>query len=189
MPNAFPYDGMAPKRALAMRRPVRNCDIGLTRRDSQRVSRHHDPADADDAPDREGASLGQPRQGRIDPSPEFPLLTISSRGWWRSQPCHHPSSPRRDANYRRGTNGPADPIGRYRPVRSSRCGTRRSCNMLSKLAAVGEEPPMTRIQNPIAAPVYWPLPYPSPVSATVGPDTNSLWQARRPGVLQGSAGA
>ena len=52
------------------------------------------------------------------------------------------------------------------------------CNMLSKLAAVGEEPPMTRIQNPIAAPVYWPVTLPMPVSATVGPDTNSLW---RPG--------
>ena len=52
------------------------------------------------------------------------------------------------------------------------------CNMLSRLAAVGQEPPMTRIQNPAAAPGYRPVSLPMPVSATIGPGTNSLW---RPG--------
>jgi flagellar L-ring protein precursor FlgH len=51
------------------------------------------------------------------------------------------------------------------------------CNMLSRLANVGQEPPMTTIQNPVAAPAYRPVSMPMPSPRPDNRQANSLWRA------------
>lgn len=50
------------------------------------------------------------------------------------------------------------------------------CNMLTRLAEVGQEPPMTQIQNPTHAPKYRPVSLPMPQTAERGRAPNSLWR-------------
>lgn len=50
------------------------------------------------------------------------------------------------------------------------------CNMLNRLAHVGEEPPMTQIQNPVQAPHYQPVSLPMPMEAKRTRAPNSLWR-------------
>ncbi len=51
-------------------------------------------------------------------------------------------------------------------------------NTLKRLSQVGEEPPLTEIQNPTQAPNYRPVSLPMPVKKHVESKPNSLW---RPG--------
>ena len=50
------------------------------------------------------------------------------------------------------------------------------CNMLNRLAEVGQEPPMTQIQNPTQAPQYRPVSLPMPEEADRRQAPNSLWR-------------
>ncbi len=52
------------------------------------------------------------------------------------------------------------------------------CNALSRLADLGEAPPMTPIENPKTAPKYRPVSMPMPTPLEVARQPNSLW---RPG--------
>src|SRR5690606_13884493 len=51
-------------------------------------------------------------------------------------------------------------------------------NMLGRLAAVGEAPPLTAIENPTRSPDYRPVSLPMPAAVPMEPRPNSLW---RPG--------
>jgi flagellar L-ring protein precursor FlgH len=50
------------------------------------------------------------------------------------------------------------------------------CNTLTRLSQVGEEPPLTSIQNPIAMPTYQPVSMPMPAPVTEERQANSLWR-------------
>lgn len=50
------------------------------------------------------------------------------------------------------------------------------CTTLDRLAQVGEAPPLTRIQNPRAAPNYRPVSMPMPAPRPVTRQPNSLWR-------------
>ena len=50
------------------------------------------------------------------------------------------------------------------------------CNMLTRLAEVGQEPPLTQIQNPTYAPHYRPVSLPMPEEADRKRAPNSLWR-------------
>lgn len=50
------------------------------------------------------------------------------------------------------------------------------CNMLNRLAEVGQEPPMTQIQNPTQSPRYRPVSLPMPQTASRQRAPNSLWR-------------
>ncbi len=50
------------------------------------------------------------------------------------------------------------------------------CQMLNRLAHVGEEPPMTQIQNPVQAPHYTPVSLPMPKEIPRHHAPNSLWR-------------
>ncbi|RED52456.1 flagellar basal body L-ring protein FlgH [Aestuariispira insulae] len=52
------------------------------------------------------------------------------------------------------------------------------CNMLNRLAAVGEEPTLATINNPTHEPDYKPVSMPMPSPLQAAPHSNSLW---RPG--------
>ncbi len=52
-----------------------------------------------------------------------------------------------------------------------------SCNMLSRLASIGAEPPLTRIQNPTKAPGYRQVSLPMPTETSRPGMPNSLWRA------------
>ena len=49
-------------------------------------------------------------------------------------------------------------------------------NTLSRLSQVGEEPPLTSIQNPTAQPGYQPVVLPMPAPVTEERQANSLWR-------------
>lgn len=51
------------------------------------------------------------------------------------------------------------------------------CNVLSRLASVGAEPPMTTIQNPTVSPAYRPVSMPMPMPKSEHRQSNSLWRA------------
>jgi flagellar L-ring protein precursor FlgH len=51
------------------------------------------------------------------------------------------------------------------------------CNVLTRLANVGAEPPMTTIQNPTTAPNYRPVSMPMPMPKPDNRQSNSLWRA------------
>jgi flagellar L-ring protein precursor FlgH len=51
------------------------------------------------------------------------------------------------------------------------------CNVLTRLANVGSEPPMTSIQNPTTAPHYRPVSMPMPMPRAEHRQANSLWRA------------
>lgn len=55
------------------------------------------------------------------------------------------------------------------------------CNIVDRLASVGEQPKMTAIQNPVQAPNYRPVTMPMPASEPGTLHANSLW---RPGARQ-----
>ncbi len=50
------------------------------------------------------------------------------------------------------------------------------CNALTRLSQVGEEPPLTNIQNPLATPAYQPVSMPMPAPVTEERQANSLWR-------------
>lgn len=50
------------------------------------------------------------------------------------------------------------------------------CNTLTRLSQVGEEPPLTSIQNPTALPAYQPVSMPMPAPVTEERQANSLWR-------------
>lgn len=50
------------------------------------------------------------------------------------------------------------------------------CNTLTRLSQVGEEPPLTNIQNPTALPTYQPVSMPMPPPVTEERQANSLWR-------------
>ena len=50
------------------------------------------------------------------------------------------------------------------------------CNMLTRLAEVGQEPPLTQIQNPTHSPRYRPVSLPMPQTAPRKRSPNSLWR-------------
>src|SRR5690606_16945775 len=50
------------------------------------------------------------------------------------------------------------------------------CNTLTRLSQVGEEPPLTNIQNPTALPTYQPVSMPMPAPITEERQANSLWR-------------
>ncbi len=50
------------------------------------------------------------------------------------------------------------------------------CTTLDRLAQAGESPPLTRIQNPKAAPNYRPISMPMPTPTPVTRSPNSLWR-------------
>lgn len=50
------------------------------------------------------------------------------------------------------------------------------CNTLTRLSTVGEEPPLTSIQNPTAMPTYQPVSMPMPAPVTEERQPNSLWR-------------
>lgn len=50
------------------------------------------------------------------------------------------------------------------------------CNVLTRLAEVGAEPPMTQIQNPTHSPKYRPVSLPMPNTAKRSRSPNSLWR-------------
>jgi flagellar L-ring protein precursor FlgH len=55
-------------------------------------------------------------------------------------------------------------------------GALSGCNALTRLAEVGREPPMTTIQNPVAAPNYRPVSMPMPRTSERPRAPNSLWR-------------
>lgn len=50
------------------------------------------------------------------------------------------------------------------------------CNMLTRLAEVGQEPPLTQIQNPAQSPAYRPVSLPMPEETDRRRAPNSLWR-------------
>jgi flagellar L-ring protein precursor FlgH len=50
------------------------------------------------------------------------------------------------------------------------------CQIFNRLAHVGEEPPMTQIQNPVQAPHYTPVSLPMPAEVPRPRSPNSLWR-------------
>ncbi len=50
------------------------------------------------------------------------------------------------------------------------------CTSLDQLAQIGQVPPLTRVQNPIARPNYRPVTMPMPAPAPVQREANSLWR-------------
>lgn len=50
------------------------------------------------------------------------------------------------------------------------------CNAMNRLATVGTEPPLTSIENPVAAPNYRPVSMPMPAPQPVERHSNSLWR-------------
>jgi len=50
------------------------------------------------------------------------------------------------------------------------------CNTLTRLSQVGEEPPLTSIENPTALPTYQPVSMPMPAPVTEERQANSLWR-------------
>ena len=58
------------------------------------------------------------------------------------------------------------------------CALLGGCNALSRLATVGDAPPMTPVQNPTLDPNYRPVSLPMPAPLRPTPHPNSLW---RPG--------
>ncbi len=50
------------------------------------------------------------------------------------------------------------------------------CNTLTRLSQVGEEPPLTSIQNPTTMPTYQPVSMPMPAPVTEERQPNSLWR-------------
>ncbi|MEX2009082.1 MAG: flagellar basal body L-ring protein FlgH [Dongiaceae bacterium] len=55
-------------------------------------------------------------------------------------------------------------------------GTLSACNAMSRLASVGETPPLTGIQNPTTKPDYQPVSLPMPAPMTEARQANSLWR-------------
>ena len=55
-------------------------------------------------------------------------------------------------------------------------GALSGCNMLTRLAEVGREPPLTQIQNPTLSPKYRPVSLPMPETASRNRAPNSLWR-------------
>jgi len=55
-------------------------------------------------------------------------------------------------------------------------GALSACNAVSRLASVGETPPLTDIRNPTAAPGYQPVSLPMPAPMTEERQANSLWR-------------
>ncbi|HLB80439.1 MAG TPA: flagellar basal body L-ring protein FlgH [Dongiaceae bacterium] len=55
-------------------------------------------------------------------------------------------------------------------------GTLSACNAMTRLASVGETPPLTDIRNPTAAPGYQPVSLPMPAPVTEARQANSLWR-------------
>ncbi len=51
------------------------------------------------------------------------------------------------------------------------------CNALNRLAEIGNEPPMTSIQNPTKSPRYRPVTMPMPRAQPIVHQPNSLWRA------------
>lgn len=51
------------------------------------------------------------------------------------------------------------------------------CNMLSRMASIGAEPPLTRIQNPTKSPGYRKVSMPMPTETSRPGMPNSLWRA------------
>ncbi len=51
------------------------------------------------------------------------------------------------------------------------------CMLSKRLAQVGESPPLTKIQNPAAAPTYRPVSLPMPRAVSMRHEPNSLWRA------------
>ena len=50
------------------------------------------------------------------------------------------------------------------------------CNTLTRLSQVGEEPPLTSIENPTTLPAYQPVSMPMPAPVTEERQANSLWR-------------
>ena len=77
------------------------------------------------------------------------------------------------------SNTPRPPASRFwlRSTALVLCGIAVSgCNMLTRLASVGQEPPLTQIQNPVQAPHYQPVSLPMPKDHTRPRAPNSLWR-------------
>jgi len=57
------------------------------------------------------------------------------------------------------------------------CGTALgSCSAIDRLRAIGEAPPLTAIENPVAQPGYKPVQMPMPAPQPVSYNPNSLWR-------------
>ncbi len=50
------------------------------------------------------------------------------------------------------------------------------CNTLNRLSQVGEEPPLTNIENPVQKPSYRPVSMPMPAPQPIERNSNSLWR-------------
>lgn len=50
------------------------------------------------------------------------------------------------------------------------------CNALTRLSQVGEEPPLTQIQNPVQQSNYRPVSMPMPAAKPIERNSNSLWR-------------
>lgn len=50
------------------------------------------------------------------------------------------------------------------------------CNALTRLSQVGEEPPLTKIENPVLQPHYRPVSMPMPAPRPIERNSNSLWR-------------
>jgi flagellar L-ring protein precursor FlgH len=50
------------------------------------------------------------------------------------------------------------------------------CNTLTRLSQVGEEPPLTKIENPVQQASYRPVSMPMPAPKPIERNTNSLWR-------------
>jgi flagellar L-ring protein precursor FlgH len=55
------------------------------------------------------------------------------------------------------------------------------CNMATRIASIGQEPPLSRIENPLESREYRPVSMPMPAPEPVARQANSLW---RPGARQ-----
>ncbi len=56
------------------------------------------------------------------------------------------------------------------------CLALTGCNALTRLSQVGQEPPLTAIQNPTLAPDYQPVSLPQPAARPIERNPNSLWR-------------
>lgn len=50
------------------------------------------------------------------------------------------------------------------------------CNFFTRLAAIGEEPKISNIENPVEKPDYQPVTMPMPQPVVASPNSNSLWR-------------
>ncbi len=64
------------------------------------------------------------------------------------------------------------------------CSVVSGCSIFSRLGAVGREPEMTKIENPVAAPDYQPIQMPMPKQVAEPSGINSLWRGGASGFFK-----